>query len=68
MEENILISQGERVTLIKSIVSSLPKFLSAFPILVGAKRLEKLPEFFFFFGRNVGDKVKYHLVSWDTAC
>ncbi|KAK9286538.1 hypothetical protein L1049_014936 [Liquidambar formosana] len=62
------LSQGARVTLIKSTLSSLPTyFMSLFKIPIAvAKRLEKLQRYFLWAG--LGDEHKIHLVDWNCVC
>lgn len=60
--------EGGRITLIKSMLSSLPTyFLSLFPIpMVAANRLEKLQRNFFW--GSGGEDYKFHLVNWAIVC
>jgi hypothetical protein len=66
--KRLYLSKGGRLTLINSILSSLPTyFLSLFPIPVGvANRLEKLQRDFLWGG--IGDEFKFHLINWRTIC
>jgi hypothetical protein len=60
--------KGDRVTLIKSALSNLPKyFLSLFPIPASvASGIEKLHHDFLWGGLD--EEFKYHLVSWSNVC
>jgi hypothetical protein len=66
--ENLVLSKGGRVTLIKSTLFNLPTyFLSLFPIpACVANRIEKLQRDFLWGG--IRDEFKYYLVSWDKVC
>lgn len=63
------LSKGERVTLIKSILSNLTThFMSLFPIPVGvANFLKKLQRDFFNEG-GMGEEFIFHLVSRTKVC
>jgi hypothetical protein len=58
------LSKGDRVTLIKNILSNLPTyFMPLFPLLAGvANRIEKLHRDFLWGG--LSEEFKFHLVSW----
>ena len=62
------LSNGGRVTLIKSTLSNLPTyFMSLFPIpALVVKRMEKLQCAFLWGG--ISEEFKYHLVSWSKIC
>jgi hypothetical protein len=62
----IYLSRGPRLTLIKSMLSSLPTyFLSLFPLLVGnARRLEHLQRDFLWDG--LGGESKFHFMNWSV--
>ena len=62
------LSNGGKVTLIKSTLSNLPTyFLSIFPIpAVVANHIEKVQWNFLWGG--LGDEPKFHLVRWTTVC
>jgi len=64
----LYLSEGERLTLIKSTLSNLPTYyLSLFPILMGvANHLEKFQMDFLWGG--IGDEFKFHLVNWSKIC
>jgi hypothetical protein len=66
--QRMYLSKGGRVTLIKSTLSNLTTyFLSLFLIPSSvASRIEKLHRDFLWGG--LGEKFKYHLVSWSTVC
>jgi hypothetical protein len=66
--KRLYLSNGGRLTLINSTLSSLPTYLlSLFPILARvANRLEKLQRDFLWGG--IGDEFKFHLVNWPTIC
>ncbi len=66
--KRLYLSKGGKVTLIKSILSSLPTyFLSLFPILAGvAHRLEKNQRDSPWNGMR--EETKFHLVSWSKIC
>jgi hypothetical protein len=66
--QQMYLSKGGRVTLIKSTLSNLPTyFLSLFPIPSNvASRIEKLHRDFLWGG--LGEEFKYHLVSWSIVC
>jgi hypothetical protein len=61
--KKLYLSKGGRVTLIHSILSSIPTYyLSLFPIPVSvAKKLERLQREFLWSG--LGDETKFHLVN-----
>jgi hypothetical protein len=65
--KRLYLSNGGRVTLIKSTLSNLPTyFLSFFPIPSSvASRIEKLYRDFLRGG--IGEEFKYHLVSWSKV-
>ena len=66
--QNLYLSKGVWLTLLKSTLSSLPTyFLSLFtiPVSVG-NRIKQLQRNFFWGG--MGDEFKHHLVKWDTVC
>jgi hypothetical protein len=62
------LSNGGKITLIKSTLSNLPTyFMSLFPLpLSVANRFEKFQRDFLWVG--VGGKFKYHLVSCHKVC
>lgn len=62
------LSKGGRLTLIKSMLSSLPTyFLSLFPIpMVAAKKLGKLQRDFLWDSDD--DIHKFHLLNWNIVC
>jgi hypothetical protein len=62
------LSEGGRITLIKSTLSNLRTyFLSLFPLTAGvANDIEKLPGDFLPSG--IGEEFKYHLVRWSKVC
>ena len=66
--KKLYLSKGGRLTLLKSMLSSLPTyFLSLFTIPVSvAHRIEKLQRNFLWGG--MGDDFKHHLVGWDKVC
>ena len=66
--KRMYLSNGGRVTLIKSTLSNLPTyFMSLFPIpAYVAKCIEKLQCDFLWGG--ISEEFKYHLVSWDRVC
>jgi hypothetical protein len=66
--KQMYLCKGDRVTLIKSALSNLPKyFLSLFPIPASvASGIEKLHHDFLWGGLD--EEFKYHLVSWSNVC
>ena len=66
--QEIYLSKGGCLTLLKSTLFSLPPYyLSLFPILVSlAKRIECLQRNFLWGG--IGEEHKFHLVDWDRIC
>ena len=66
--QKLYLSRGSRLTLLKSMLSSLPTyFLSLFTIPVSvAHRIEKLQRDFLWSG--MGEEFKHHLVGWDKVC
>jgi hypothetical protein len=66
--KRLYLSNGGRLTLIKSTLSNIPTyFLSLFPILTAlANRMEKLQQDFLW--GSMGNEFKFHLVKWDTIC
>jgi hypothetical protein len=62
--ENVILSKGGRVTLIKSTLANLPTyFLSLFPLF--AVRIEKLQRDFLW---RIGEEFECYLVSWSKVC
>jgi hypothetical protein len=66
--QKIYLSKGERLTLIKSTLFSIPTyFLSLFPLLAGiAKRLERFQRDFLW--DSPDGKHNLHLIKWKTFC
>ena len=66
--KRLYLSKGGRVTLVKSVLSSLPTyFLSILPIpRKVANHVEKLQRDFLWSGSN--DDSKFHLVKWAKVC
>lgn len=62
------LSEGGRVTLIKSTLSNLSMyFMSLFPLPVGVVNcIEELQRDFLWIGLR--EEFKYHLVSWSKVC
>jgi hypothetical protein len=65
--ENVVLSKGGRITLIKSTLFNVPTyFLSLFPILAGvAYCIKKLWQDFV---GGIGEEFKYQLVNWFKVC
>lgn len=61
----LYLSEGRRITLIKSTLSNLPTyFLLFFPILVNVlNHIEKLQQDFLW--RGLGEESKFHIVKWN---
>ena len=66
--QRMYLSKGDRITLIKSTLSSLPTyFISLFPIPVSmALRIDKIQRDFLWGG--MGEGKKFHLVKWSHVC
>ena len=66
--QHMYLSKGDRVTLIKSTLSSLPTYyLSLFPIPRSvALRIDKIQRDFLWDG--IGEGKKFHLVNWNQVC
>ena len=66
--KKLYLSKGERLTLLKSTLSSMPTyFMSLFPIPIKvARRIELLQQNFLWDG--LGDTHSYHLVAWSKVC
>jgi hypothetical protein len=66
--KRIYLSEGGRLTLLKSTLSNLPTYLLLlFPIPVRvANRLDKIQKAFLWGG--IGDEAKFHLVKWNRIC
>jgi hypothetical protein len=64
----LYLSEGDRITLMKSTLSNLPTyFMSHFPLPMSvANYIEKLQRDFLWGGLN--EQFKYHLVSWPKFC
>ena len=65
--KRMYLSKGGRITLIKSTLSSLPTyFLSLFPLVAVALRIDKIQRDFLWGG--LGEGKKFHLVNWSQVC
>jgi hypothetical protein len=66
--KKMYLPKGGRITLIKSTLFNSPTyFLSLFPLPVGVGNcVEKLYQDFLW--SEIGEKFKFHLVSWSKVC